>query len=75
MAAGEAFDQAEFDLPPAPEPPADAPGPGQLFGDDYAQPDAANGEPVFWIGGTRQPIPDEDFIQADAPESGWALAG
>jgi len=47
VAAGEAFDQAEFDLPPAPEPPADAPGPGQLFGDDYAQPDAANSEPVF----------------------------
>lgn len=48
---------------------------GQLFGDDCAQPDAANGEPVFGIGGTRQPIQDEDFIQTDALESGWALAG
>ena len=44
---------------------ADA-GQGELFGDDYAQPDAADGEPVFWPDAAGQSTPDDDFVQADA---------
>jgi hypothetical protein len=55
--------------------PADT-GQGELFSHDYSQPDlsarsakadAANGEPVFWPVGA-QALPDDDFVQADAPE-------
>jgi hypothetical protein len=42
-------------------------GQGKLFGDDYAQPDAVNGEPVFWSASVGQNYPDDDFVQADAP--------
>lgn len=42
-----------------------AAGQGELFGDDYAQPDAADGEPVCWIDGAGQSKPDGDFVQAD----------
>jgi hypothetical protein len=67
MAPGEDFDQTGFELPPPPQiAPADA-GQGELFGDDYAQPDAAEGEPVFWSASGGQNYPDDDFVQADAP--------
>jgi hypothetical protein len=72
---GEDFDQTGFELPPPPQvAPADA-GQGELFGDDYAQPDlsactaqadAADGEPVFWPDAAGQSTPDDDFVQADA---------
>ena len=68
MAPGDDFDQTGFELPPAPEAPAEATGQGQLFADDYAQPDAADGEPVFWSGGP-EPFEPDDYVRADAPES------
>jgi hypothetical protein len=40
-----------------------------LFDDDYAQSNAADGEPVFWTRRAGQPFPDDDFVQADAPEA------
>jgi hypothetical protein len=68
MAPGEDFDQTGFELPPPPQiAPADA-GQGELFGDDYAQPDAADGEPVFWSASGGQNYPVDDFVQADAPD-------
>jgi len=42
------FDQTGCAWPNAPVDPADAPGQAELFADDYAQPDAAASEPVFW---------------------------
>ncbi len=73
-----------FAGPRAPAAPADAPEQGQLFADDYAQPDAAASEPVFWTEPTRPVRPEDrspfcadadpadpsagDF-PADAPES------
>lgn len=68
MEPGEDFDQTGFELPPAPQlAPANS-GQGELFGDDYAQTDAADGEPVFWSASGGENYPDEDFVQADAPE-------
>jgi hypothetical protein len=47
MEPGESFDQTGFEQPAAPQvAPADA-GQGELFGDDYSQPDSIDGEPVF----------------------------
>ncbi|MBI4621699.1 MAG: hypothetical protein HY736_00565 [Verrucomicrobia bacterium] len=62
---GEDFDQTGFELPPAPEAPAEALGQGQLFDDDHSQPDSADAEPVFWTGGAEQCVPAEDFVQTD----------
>ena len=76
--SGEAFDQTGFELPPAPEAATEAAGQGQLFSDDYSQPDlsacsaqadAADGEPVFWNNSASQPFPDDDFVQPDAVEA------
>jgi len=53
----------------APEAPAEATGQGRLFDDDYSQPDAADGEPVFWTGSAGQPFPDDDFVHAGALEA------
>ncbi len=65
MEPGEDFDQTGFELPPPPQvAPADA-GQGELFGDDYSQPDSADDEPVFWCAGSGQASPDDDFVQAD----------
>lgn len=65
MEPGEPFDQTGFELPPPPHiAPTDA-GQGELFGDDYAQPDSADAEPVFWSDGAGQSTPDDDFVQAD----------
>jgi len=47
--------------------PADS-GQGELFGDDYAQPDAIDAEPVFWSDGAGQSTPDDDFVQAAAAD-------
>ena len=69
MEPGEDFDQTGFELPPPPKvAPADA-GQGELFSDDYAQPDSADAEPVFWCAGSGQASPEDDFVQADAAES------
>ena len=54
--------------PPPKVAPADA-GQGELFSDDYAQPDSADAEPVFWCAGSGQASPDDDFVQADAAET------
>ena len=59
-------------LPPAGRPPEVTPaatGQGFLFDDDCAQPDSAEGEPVFWTGGAEPAGPAETFVQADALES------
>ncbi|MSU50192.1 MAG: hypothetical protein EXS37_14095 [Opitutus sp.] len=69
METGETFDQTGFELPPAPEAAPDAAGQGQLFSDDYSQPDAADGEPVFWSDSAGPPFPADDFVQADGPEA------
>jgi hypothetical protein len=67
--AGEDFDQTGFELPLSPQvAPADA-GQGELFGDDYTQPDAADSEPVFWPADGGQASPDDDLVQADVAES------
>ncbi len=68
MEPGESFDQTGFELPPPPQvAPVDA-GQGELFGDDYSQPDSADREPVFWSDGGDQSVPDDAFVQADAPD-------
>ena len=68
MEPGESFDQTGFELPPPPQvAPADA-GQGELFGDDYARPDAADREPVFWTAEGGQDFADDDGVQPDAPE-------
>ena len=69
MTPGEDFDQTGFELPPAPQVTPEAIGQGELFADDYSQPDAADGEPIFWTDGADQVTPDDDFVQADATES------
>ncbi|MDO8540727.1 MAG: hypothetical protein Q7S40_09860, partial [Opitutaceae bacterium] len=66
---GKEFDHTGFELPPAPEAAAAAAGQGQLFNDDYTQPDAADGEPVFWTDSVGQTFPAGDFVQADMPEA------
>jgi hypothetical protein len=59
------FDETGFELPSAPRvAPADV-GQGELLADNYSQPDAADGEPVFWTDGGIQASPDDDFVQAD----------
>jgi hypothetical protein len=69
MEPGEDFDQTGFELHAAPpDAPAD-PGQGELFGNDYSQPDAADREPVFWTDGAGQSTREDDFVQADALES------
>ena len=68
MDPGESFDHAGFELPAAPQvAPADA-GQGELFGDDYSQPDSADREPVFWGASGGQAFPTDDGVQPDAPD-------
>jgi hypothetical protein len=68
MEPGESFDQTGFELPAAPQiAPADS-SQGELFGDEFSQPDAADGEPVFWNASGGQAFPHDDFVQADAAE-------
>ena len=65
MEPGEDFDQTGFELPPPPQVvPTDA-GQGELFGDDYAQPDSADGEPVFWSASGGQAFTTDDGVQPD----------
>jgi len=77
METGESFDQTGFELPLPPQlGPADA-GQGELFGDEFSQSETNDGEPVFWragSAGSAQASPDDDFVQADAPESVRTLA-
>jgi hypothetical protein len=61
--------QTGFELPAAPEAPAEVTGQGLLFDDDCSQPDSADAEPVFWTSGAEQAGPADDFVQADALES------
>ncbi len=61
------FDQTGFAWPRAPVAPAVAPGQGQLFADDYAQPDAPASDPVFWAEPARPVRPDDQSpFYADA---------
>jgi hypothetical protein len=69
MEPGEDFDQTGFELPLPPQVALADAGQGELFGDDYAQPDAADGEPVFWPEGADQSASENDFVQADPAES------
>ena len=68
MAPGEEFDQTGFELSPVPSPISPADGQPELFADDCSQPDAADGEPVFWSVSSSQPLPADDSVQPDAPE-------
>ncbi len=65
MAPGESFDQTGFELLPPARVALAASAQGELFGDDYTQPDAADGESVFWSASGGQASPDDDFVQAD----------
>lgn len=69
MEPGDNFDQTGFELPTPPQAaPADA-GQSELFSDDYSQPDATDGEPVFWSESSAASDSAEDFYQADAQQS------
>jgi len=61
------FDRTVCAWPCAPVDPAEAPGQGELFTDDYSQPNAAASEPVFWTEPTRPVRPDDlNHLSADA---------
>jgi hypothetical protein len=66
MEPGESFDHTGFELPLPPQVALAVAGQGELFGDDYSQPDAADREPVFWSDGGDQSASENDFVQADA---------
>ena len=68
MAPGESFDQTGFELTPAPLPADDESTQSELFTDDCSQPDAADGEPVFWAASGSQSLPADDSVQPDAEE-------
>ena len=69
MEPGESFDQTGLELPLPPQvAPADA-GQAERFGDEFSQPDANDGEPVFWSAGSAQALPDDELVQADAAQS------
>ena len=75
MEPGESFDQTGFELPPPPQvAPADS-GQGELFDDDYSQPDANDGKPVFLSDGAGQSTPTDKFAQLDAPDGADQLLG
>jgi hypothetical protein len=38
----------------------------EWFEDEFAQPAAADREPVFWSSATAQLFPEDNFVQADA---------
>jgi hypothetical protein len=68
MEPGESFDQTGFELPLPPQvAPADD-GQGELFGDEFSQPDAADGDPVFRTADSGQDFAADDGVQPDAPE-------
>ena len=69
MEPGEDFDQTGFELPLPPQVALANSGQGELFGDDCSQPDAAEGEPVFWCASGGQDLPADNFAQPDAPDS------
>jgi hypothetical protein len=60
--------QTGFELPAAPQVAPTDSGQGELFGDDYAQPDDADREPVFWPDGAGRSTPDDAYVHADAPD-------
>lgn len=68
MEPGESFDQTGFELPLPPQVALVDSGQGELFGDDYYQPEAKDGEPVFWPDAADQSTPDAAYVQADAPD-------
>lgn len=66
MEPSEDFDQTGFELPlPPPVALAEA-GQVELFGDEYAQPDDADGEPVFWLEDAETSTPNAASVQTDA---------
>jgi hypothetical protein len=68
LAPGEDFERCGFELPPPPAArDADA-AQIEMFAEHDAQPDAADGEPVFWTAPGGEPYPDDTIIQADAPD-------
>ena len=68
MEPGESVDQTGFELPPPPQvTPADA-GQGEQFRDEFAQPDAADREPVFWTADGDQFLAADDRVKFDAPD-------
>ena len=67
MAPGESFDQTGFELTPVPLPTADQSGQQELFSDEYSQPDAADGEPIFWSADSGHGDSADDAVQPDAP--------
>ena len=65
MEPGEDFDRTGFELPcPPPEDPAQP----EMFGDDCSQPEASDGEPVFWAAGAAPACPTDDGVQPDASD-------
>ena len=50
---------------PAPLKTCEDPAQPELFADDFAQPDANDGEPVFWTPHGVDAFPPEDFVQPD----------
>ena len=68
MEPDEDFDQTGFELPLPPQVALAEAGQGELFGDDFAQPDSAAGEPVFWNDESGQASRDDDVVQDDPAE-------
>jgi hypothetical protein len=65
---GENFEQCGFELAPwAAAPAADA-ARIEMFAEHAAQPDAADGEPVFWNVPGGDAYPDENFVQGDVAD-------
>jgi hypothetical protein len=70
---GEGYDQLGYELISGYRVPEQDAAQGELFADDYSQPDAPDGEPVFWQesacdepGFYPDEAPSDDGIQADA---------
>jgi hypothetical protein len=70
---GEDFEQCGFELPPPPATRDAGAAQIEIFAEDDAQPDAAEGEPVFWPAFGWDAYPDDNFIQVGAPDQGWSL--
>lgn len=60
--------QTGFELPLAPCPAGGEAGTQDLFGDNFSQPVAVEGEPVFWPGGSAQTLPAGVSVHSDAPD-------
>ncbi len=65
MEPGESFDQTGFELPPPLHIAPTDTGQGELFGDNYSEPDSADREPVFWSASGGQAFTTDDGVQPD----------